>query len=110
MDLVVAFPAMFWGVLWLCRRQPLGYAVGLKVIAILLAGGGPLSEFSGLAATLGALGLLLGLYRVPAIVGSMVGAGGALLGATASTVTNAAVSTSVALATRALGRKIVPGP
>jgi len=35
MDLVVAFPAMFWGGLWLWRRQPLGYMVA----AILLIKG-----------------------------------------------------------------------
>lgn len=89
---------------------PLGYAVGLKIIEILLTGGGPISEFSGLAAALGALGLLFGLYRVPAIVGSMVGAGGSLFGATASIAVDAAIGTGVALATRAFGRKIVPGP
>jgi hypothetical protein len=36
MDLVVAFPAMFWGGLWLWRRHPLGYLVG----AVLLMKGG----------------------------------------------------------------------
>ena len=28
LDLVVALPALFWGGLWLWRRQPLGYVVG----------------------------------------------------------------------------------
>jgi hypothetical protein len=28
MDLVIAFPAMFWGGIWLLRHQPLGYLVG----------------------------------------------------------------------------------
>src|SRR5438445_11381574 len=32
MDLVVAFPAMFWGGLWLWRRQPLGYAVAVVLL------------------------------------------------------------------------------
>jgi hypothetical protein len=32
MDLVVAFPAMFWGGLWLWRRQPLGYAVATVLL------------------------------------------------------------------------------
>jgi hypothetical protein len=32
MDLVVAFPAMFWGALWLWRRQPLGYLVGAVLL------------------------------------------------------------------------------
>ena len=36
MDLIVAFPAMFWGGLWLWRRQPLGYLVA----AVLLIEGG----------------------------------------------------------------------
>lgn len=85
---------------------PLGYALGLKVIQILLASGGPLSEFSGLASALGALGLLFGLYRVPAIVGSMVGAGGTLLGATASAVADAGIAAGVSLATRGIASKI----
>jgi len=36
MDLIVAFPAMFWAGLWLWRRQPLGYVVA----AILLVKAG----------------------------------------------------------------------
>jgi hypothetical protein len=32
MDLVVAFPAMFWGGLWLWRRQPLGYTVATVLL------------------------------------------------------------------------------
>ena len=32
MDLVVAFPAMFWGGIWLWRRQPLGYVVGAVLL------------------------------------------------------------------------------
>jgi len=32
MDLVVAFPAMFWGGVWLWRRQPLGYVVGALLL------------------------------------------------------------------------------
>ena len=28
LDLVVAFPALFWGGVWLWRKQPLGYVVG----------------------------------------------------------------------------------
>jgi hypothetical protein len=32
MDLIVAFPAMFWGGLWLWRRQPLGYAVATVLL------------------------------------------------------------------------------
>ena len=36
MDLIVAFPAMFWGGLWLWRRQSLGYVMA----TILLIKGG----------------------------------------------------------------------
>ena len=36
MDLIVAFPAMFWSGVWLWRRQPLGYVVA----AVLLIKGG----------------------------------------------------------------------
>jgi hypothetical protein len=36
MDLIVAFPAMFWGGLWLWRRQPLGY---LLATVLLIKGG-----------------------------------------------------------------------
>ena len=36
MDLIVAFPAMFWAGVWLWRRQPLGYVVA----AVLLIKGG----------------------------------------------------------------------
>lgn len=32
MDLIVAFPAMFWGGLWLWRRRPLGYAVATVLL------------------------------------------------------------------------------
>jgi hypothetical protein len=36
MDLIIAFPAMFWGGVWLWRRQPLGFAVAT---VLLLKGG-----------------------------------------------------------------------
>ena len=32
MDLVIAFPAMFWGGIWLWRRQALGYLVGAVLL------------------------------------------------------------------------------
>jgi len=32
MDLVIAFPAMFWGGVWLWRRQPLGYVVAAPLL------------------------------------------------------------------------------
>jgi hypothetical protein len=40
MDLVVAFPALFWGGVWLWRRQALGYAVG-GVLLVKAAAVGP---------------------------------------------------------------------
>src|SRR5262249_52296041 len=33
LDLVIAFPALFWDGLWLWRKQPLGYVVGAVVLA-----------------------------------------------------------------------------
>jgi len=84
---------------------PLGYSVALKVIQIMLAGHGPLSEFNGMASALGALGLLIGLYRVPTIIGSMVGAGGALVAGAAASVTDAGVAGAVSLATRGIAKR-----
>ncbi len=55
---------------------PVGYAVALKLIALMFASGGPMSEFGGLSAALGALGLILMLYKMPAIVGGFVGGPG----------------------------------
>jgi len=75
---------------------PLGYSVVLKVIAVMLAGGGPLSELGGFSAALGALGLVLLLYKTPAVVGSFVGSTGAILGAVATSVTDAGIGTAMA--------------
>jgi len=75
---------------------PLGYSVVLKVIAIMLAGGGPLSELGGFSAALGALGLVLLLYKTPAVVGSFVGSTGAILGAVATSVTDAGIGAAMA--------------
>jgi len=75
---------------------PLGYSVVLKVIAVMLAGGGPLSELGGFSAALGALGLVLLLYKTPAVVGSFVGSSGAILGAVATSVTDAGIGAALA--------------
>jgi len=84
---------------------PIGYAVVLKVIAIMFAGGGPLSEFGGFSAALGALGLVLLLYKTPAVVGSFVGSTGAILGAVASSLTDSGIGAAVGAArTGALGK------
>jgi len=83
---------------------PLGYAVVLKVIAVMLAGGGPLSELGGFSAALGALGLVLLLYKTPAVVGSFVGSTGAILGAVATSVTDAGIGAALSHGRSALGK------
>jgi len=77
---------------------PVGYAVALKLIALMFAAGGPMSEFGGFSAALGALGLTFMLYKMPAIVGGFVGSAGAVVGAVASSVTDAGVGTAVGAA------------
>ena len=77
---------------------PVGYAVALKLIALMFAAGGPMSEFGGFSAALGALGLTFMLYKMPAIVGGFVGSAGAVVGAVASSVTDAGVGTAVGVA------------
>jgi len=83
---------------------PIGYAVVLKVIAVMLAGGGPLSELGGFSAALGALGLVLLLYKTPAVVGSFVGSTGAVLGAVATSVTDAGIGVALSHGRSALGK------
>jgi len=83
---------------------PLGYAVVLRVIAVMLAGGGPLSELGGFSAALGALGLVLLLYKTPAVVGSFVGSTGAILGAVATSVTDAGIGAALSHGRSALGK------
>jgi len=83
---------------------PIGYAVVLKVIAVMLAGGGPLSELGGFSAALGALGLVLLLYKTPAVVGSFVGSTGAILGAVATSVTDAGIGAALSHGRSALGK------
>ncbi len=86
---------------------PIGYAVVLKVIAVMLAGGGPLSELGDFSAALGALGLVLLLYKTPAVVGSFVGSTGAILGSVATSVTDAGIGAVVSRG-RALAVKQIP--
>ena len=88
---------------------PIGYSLVLKVITLMFAGGGPLSEFGGFSAALGALGLVLLLYKTPAVVGSFVGSTGAVLGAVASSVTDAGLGSAVGAARSFLGSKGFPG-
>ncbi len=77
---------------------PVGYAVALKLIALMFAAGGPMSEFGGFSAALGALGLTLLLYKMPAIVGGFVGGAGATVGAVASSVTDMGIGTAIGAA------------
>ncbi len=77
---------------------PVGYAVALKLIALMFAAGGPMSEFGGFSAALGALGLTLLLYKMPAVVGGLVGGAGATIGAVASSVTDVGIGTAVGAA------------
>jgi len=77
---------------------PVGYAVALKLIALMFAAGGPMSEFGGFSAALGALGLTFMLYKMPAIVGGFVGSAGAVVGAVASSVTDMGVGTAIGAA------------
>jgi len=85
---------------------PIGYAVVLKVIGVMLAGGGPLSELGGFSAALGALGLVLLLYKTPAVVGSFVGSTGAILGAVATSVTDAGLGVALKSLRGSVGGKL----
>ena len=94
-----AFIATWWVKTFLTLSLwPVGYALCLKLIALMLSSGGPLGTLSGFSAALSALGLVLTLYRVPAVVGSIAGAGGAVLGAVASSVTSGALGAAVSAA------------
>jgi len=86
---------------------PIGYAVALKLIQIMFAGGGPMSEMGGLSAALGAFGLVLVLYKMPAILGGVLGAAGAVLGSVATSTTDAGIGAAMAAA-RAAAFKNVP--
>jgi len=77
---------------------PVGYAVALKLIALMFAAGGPMSEFGGFSAALGALGLTFMLYKMPALVGGFVGSAGAVVGAVASSVTDMGIGTAIGAA------------
>jgi len=89
---------------------PVGYAVALKLIALMFAAGGPMSEFGGFSAALGALGLILMLYKMPAIVGGFVGSAGAVVGAVASSVTDMGVGTAVGAAKKWATGFVSPSP
>ena len=105
------FIATWWAKTFIALALwPIGYAVGLKLIALMFAGGGPMSEMGGFSAALGALGLVLMLYKMPAIVGSTVGASGAIIGAVASSAADAGLGTAMGAARRyTLGRFLPTG-
>jgi hypothetical protein len=73
LDLIIAFPALFWGGLWLWRKQPLGYVVGGIVLLKTAAEG--LTLVAQTAATLIMSGI--GDALLPAY--ALVGFGGLLL-------------------------------
>jgi hypothetical protein len=85
---------------------PIGYAVALKLIQIMFAGGGPMSEMGGLSAALGAFGLVLVLYKMPAILGGVLGAAGAVLGSVATSTTDAGIGAAMAAARAVAFNKI----
>jgi len=85
---------------------PIGYAVALKLIQIMFAGGGPMSEMGGISAALGAFGLVLVLYKMPAILGGVLGAAGAIMGGVAASATDAGIGATMAAARTATFNRI----
>ncbi len=85
---------------------PIGYAVALKLIQIMFAGGGPMSELGGVSAALGAFGLVLVLYKMPAILGGVMGGAGAIMGNVASSATDAGIGATVAAARAAVFKNV----
>jgi len=94
---------------------PVAYALVLKIIANVLTittdvnglvTGRAFDQASGPASALAALGLVLMIYRVPGMVGSLAGAGAGFFGSAASAVTDAGIAAAVSLATRAASNKI----
>jgi hypothetical protein len=70
LDLVIAFPALFWGGLWLWRRQPLGYVVGAVVLLKAAAEGLSLVVQTGATILMSGIGdALLPAYAVTGVGG-----------------------------------------
>jgi len=90
---------------------PVAYALVLKIIANVLTisnnGFNVFDQSSTAIGDLAALGLVLMIYRVPAMVGSLVGAGAGVFGSAASAATDAGIAAGVSLATRGLGDRIL---
>lgn len=76
---------------------PVGYALVLKLTGGLFAA----TSWTGLMASIGALGMVVLLYRVPGIIGSM--AGSSTVGEAATTLTNTSLIAMRLAATRAIG-------
>lgn len=89
---------------------PAAYALVLKIIANVLTisnnGFNVFDQGNNIVGDLAALGLVLMIYRVPAMVGSLVGAGASVFGSAASAVTDAGIAAGISLATRGVGNKI----
>ncbi len=77
---------------------PIGYALALKVGSVLLGASG----WTGLLASLGALGCVVLLYRVPAIIGSM--AGSDTVAGAVTLVVDRMAAAAATVATRAIKR------
>jgi hypothetical protein len=89
---------------------PAAYALVLKIIANVLTisnnGFNVFDQGNNIVGDLAALGLVLMIYRVPAMVGSLVGAGASVFGSAASAATDVGIATGISLATRGVGNKI----
>jgi hypothetical protein len=79
---------------------PVGYALALKVGSALINASGWANSSAGVLGSLGALGCVVLLYRVPVIVGSMVGSDG--ISGAVLMVTDRAFVAAQSIATRAL--------
>jgi hypothetical protein len=98
----------WWRTTFGLALYPVGYALVLKIIANVLTGTSAFGVGSdSLVSALGALGLVLMIYRVPALVGSAVGAGASVFGAAASAATDAGIAAGIALATRGVGDRVL---
>ncbi len=103
----------WWRSFFALAMYPVAYALVLKVIAnVIISTGGVTQIFDqsdNFVSSLASLGLLLMIYRVPALVASCVGAGSSVFGGAASALTDAGIAAGVSLATRGLGNKVVGG-
>ncbi len=115
-----SFIARWWWRTFLgLALYPVAYALVLKVIANVLivttdvggavTGVSAFDQTNGMVAALGSLGLVLMIYRVPALVGSLVGGGASVFGSASSAITDAGIAAGVSLATRGVGDRLFRG-